>query len=41
LIFPWREFAPIILLYLIINAIVGIPFLKWQQRPAGGAVPAA
>jgi BASS family bile acid:Na+ symporter len=39
--FPNLQFAPIILLYLIVNAIVGIPYLKWQQRPVGGAVPAA
>jgi BASS family bile acid:Na+ symporter len=38
--FPNLQFAPIILLYLIVNAIVGIPYLKWQQRPVG-AVPAA
>ena len=33
--FPQLQFGPIVLLYLIVNAIVGIPYLKWQQRPVG------
>lgn len=35
--FPDQQFGPIILLYLIVNAVVGIPYLKWQRRPVVGA----
>jgi BASS family bile acid:Na+ symporter len=28
--FPEQQFAPLILLYLIVSGVVGIPYLKWQ-----------
>jgi BASS family bile acid:Na+ symporter len=30
--FPDLHFAALILLYLIVSAIIGIPYLMWQQR---------
>ena len=30
--FPEQTFAPIILLYLLVNGIAAIWYLKWQQR---------
>ena len=33
--FPEQRFAALILLYLIVSAIVGIPYLMWQQRAEG------
>jgi BASS family bile acid:Na+ symporter len=39
--FPDQRFAATIVLYLIVSAIVGIPYLVWQRRQAAGAVRAA
>jgi BASS family bile acid:Na+ symporter len=39
--FPNEQFAPLILLYLIVSGIVGIPYLKWRARSAPGAVRVA
>jgi bile acid:Na+ symporter, BASS family len=39
--FPDRNFGATILLYLIVSAIVGIPYLAWQERQAAGAVAAS
>ena len=37
--FPNQQFGPIVLLYLIVNAIVGIPYLEWhRRRRVAGAV---
>jgi BASS family bile acid:Na+ symporter len=33
--FPNLQFGPIMLLYLVVNAIAGIPYVKWQRRRAG------
>ena len=30
--FPNQQFGAIVLLYLIVNAIAGLPYLKWHQR---------
>ena len=30
--FPDQQFGPVILLYLIVNVLMGIPYIKWQQR---------
>ena len=38
--YPDQQFAGIILLYLVVNALVAIPYLKWQRRRAS-AVAAA
>lgn len=32
--YPDQQFAPLILLYLIVNGIVGFPYLKWRARSA-------
>jgi len=39
--FPDEKFGPIILLFLVVNAIVGIPYLKWQGRYVPRVVRAA
>jgi BASS family bile acid:Na+ symporter len=39
--FPAQRFGAAILLYLIVSAIVGIPYLSWQERQAARAVPAS
>jgi bile acid:Na+ symporter, BASS family len=39
--FPAQRFGAAILLYLIVSAIVGIPYLAWQERQAAGTVRAA
>jgi BASS family bile acid:Na+ symporter len=39
--FPSQKFGGIILLYLIVNAIVGIPYVAWQRRQMPGAVRTA
>jgi bile acid:Na+ symporter, BASS family len=36
--FPNEKFGPIMLLYLIVNAVVGIPYLAWQRRQIARAV---
>jgi BASS family bile acid:Na+ symporter len=33
--FPEQHFGALILLYLIVSALVGIPYLTWQRRQAG------
>jgi bile acid:Na+ symporter, BASS family len=33
--FPQDQFGPTILLYLIVNALVGIPYAMWQRRLVG------
>jgi bile acid:Na+ symporter, BASS family len=38
--FPNERFGAIILLYLLVNAIVGIPYVKWQGRQTSDAVQA-
>jgi BASS family bile acid:Na+ symporter len=38
--FPEYQFGPIILLYLIVNALAAIPYLKWQQQTVASAAPA-
>jgi BASS family bile acid:Na+ symporter len=38
--YPAERFGAAILLYLIVNIIVGIPYLSWQGRHAAAAVPA-
>jgi BASS family bile acid:Na+ symporter len=38
--FPNERFGAIILLYLLVNAIVGIPYVKWQRRQIADAVQA-
>jgi bile acid:Na+ symporter, BASS family len=39
--YPNHPFGGMILLYLLVNALVAIPYLKWQDRPsaAGHAAP--
>ncbi len=32
--FPDQHFAPLILLYLLVNTIVGLPYIAWQKRRA-------
>jgi bile acid:Na+ symporter, BASS family len=39
--FPAQRFGAAILLYLIVSAIVGLPYLAWQERQAAGAVRTA
>ena len=39
--YPDQQFAPLILLYLIVSGIVGLPYLKWRARAAPRAVRAA
>jgi bile acid:Na+ symporter, BASS family len=39
--FPNQHFGALVLLYLIGNAVAGIPYVRWQQRHAAGVVPAA
>jgi BASS family bile acid:Na+ symporter len=36
--FPDQQFGPIILLYLIVNVLMGIPYIKWQQRQHVGTL---
>jgi len=36
--FPEEHFGPTILLYLIVNALVGVPYLIWQRRLLVSAV---
>jgi BASS family bile acid:Na+ symporter len=38
--YPDLKLAPIILLYLVVNALAGIPYVKWQ-RPGSAAVSTA
>jgi BASS family bile acid:Na+ symporter len=40
--YPEQRFGGIILLYLVVNALVAIPYIKWQRRPsaAGGTASA-
>ena len=35
--FPQDQFGPTILLYLLVNALVGIPYLIWQRQLVRGA----
>ncbi len=30
--FPQEQFAPTVLLYLLVSAIVGLPYVRWQSR---------
>ena len=32
--FPWLQFGAVIILYLLIGAIMCIPYLKWMQQRA-------
>jgi bile acid:Na+ symporter, BASS family len=36
--YPNQQFGAIILLYLIVNALAGLPYLKWQRRHLAPAV---
>ena len=38
---PEQRFGGIILLYLVVNALVAIPYLKWQRRPSAAVATAA
>jgi bile acid:Na+ symporter, BASS family len=35
--FPDLRFGPLILLYLIVNAVMGIPYIRWQRRQVAAA----
>jgi bile acid:Na+ symporter, BASS family len=39
--FPDQHFGGIILLYLVINLVVGIPYVAWQRKQHAIAVPAS
>ena len=39
--YPEQRFGGIILLYLVVNALVAIPYLKWQRRASAVAVATA
>jgi bile acid:Na+ symporter, BASS family len=39
--FPDEHFGGTILLYLIVNAIVGIPYVEWQRRRLVGTMSPA
>ena len=39
--YPEQRFGGIILLYLVVNAVVAIPYLRWQRRPSAAAVATA
>jgi bile acid:Na+ symporter, BASS family len=39
--FPDQQFGPMILLYILVSAIVGIPYLRWQQHQTGAPVRTA
>jgi bile acid:Na+ symporter, BASS family len=39
--FPNERFGGIILLYLLVSAVVVLPYIKWQKKRAAIAVPAA
>jgi len=34
--FPDRSFGPLILMYVLVNAILGIPYLAWRRRRRAG-----
>jgi BASS family bile acid:Na+ symporter len=36
--YPEQRFGGIILLYLVVNALVAIPYIRWQRRPSPDAV---
>jgi BASS family bile acid:Na+ symporter len=36
--YPEHRFGGIILLYLVVNALVAIPYIRWQRRPSAAAV---
>jgi BASS family bile acid:Na+ symporter len=38
--FPNERFGGIILLYLLVSAVVAIPYTVWQRKRSAGAVPA-
>jgi len=38
--FPEERFGGIILLYLLVSAVVMVPYVKWQGKRAAGAAPA-
>jgi hypothetical protein len=38
--FPDQRFGALILLYVIVNAVIGIPYVRWQKRQVTGVVPA-
>ena len=39
--YPEQRFGGIMLLYLVVNALVAIPYLRWQRRPSTTGVAAA
>jgi BASS family bile acid:Na+ symporter len=39
--FPDERFGGTILLYLIVSAVVGIPYIAWQRKQVAVTVPAA
>jgi bile acid:Na+ symporter, BASS family len=39
--YPEQQFGGIILLYLVVNALVAIPYLRWQRRRSSAAAAAA
>jgi BASS family bile acid:Na+ symporter len=39
--FPGQRFGATILLYLIVNAAVAVPYILWHRRHVAGAVPTA
>jgi bile acid:Na+ symporter, BASS family len=39
--FPDQHFAPIVLLYVLVSAIVGVPYLRWQQHQTAAPVRTA
>jgi len=39
--YPEQRFGGIILLYLVVNALVALPYLRWQRRPSAAGVATA
>jgi BASS family bile acid:Na+ symporter len=39
--FPEEQLAPIIVLYLLVNTLVGAAYVVWQRRHVDGAVAMA
>lgn len=39
--FPDERFGPIILLYMVVNALAVVPYLMWRKRRAAAGAPAA
>ena len=38
--FPNERFGALILLYLLVNALAGIPYVMWQRRRVASGMPA-